>query len=126
MSAPLTFGTEGPEDQTFGYELGVVPKAGIGDQAKGPTDDRSPESVDDQLGDLAGFAESMDLALSLLNTPTGAAGSGFGFDFDPVAGGTEAAAGGAEGGACLVPDAEAAQLASKLQKRAETQTQPNK
>ena len=57
MSAPLTFGTEGPEDQTFGYELSVVPKAGIGDQAKGPTDDRSPESVDDQLGDLAGFAQ---------------------------------------------------------------------
>ena len=38
-------------------------------------------------GDMADFAESMDLALSLLNTPTGAAGSSFGFEFDPMADG---------------------------------------
>ena len=44
-------------------------------------------------GDVAGFAESMDLALSLLDTPTGAVNNSFGFEFYPLADAEAAASG---------------------------------
>jgi len=41
----------------------------------------TPSCGADGSADIVGFDESMDLAISLLNTPTGAGTGGFGFDF---------------------------------------------
>jgi len=78
-----------------------------------PSCGSSGSSVDGSA-DIVGFAESMDLAISLLNTPTGAGTGGFGFDFYSAAvdAADAHASNGNNGGRSLTPRMELMQQPS--------------